>query len=260
MVDTAGTGTSTGGTRSGSGSGSSSRNRNGHAAHSHGAAGGGGSRAHSSGVSMKWYYLDSQKRKRGPLSTSAIEELLRSECIKIDSYVWNTEMCMWKRACQVAPLQDVILRSASQTRQGGGQGGQGGRQPTTTTAAGHRKTSKAAANAAAAAVAVWYYLDAQRRQRGPVSAATLQAFVSSGSLKPRSYIWRKGFLKWRPLNEVPEMRCKGGGPTAKAKTKAKAAAPDPAAPKLHRFRFESLVARSRSCSRQSRQSCRRQCA
>ena len=62
-------------------------------------------------ATIKWYYLDSNKTKRGPLSTHAIQDLLKSQYIKLDSYVWNTEMCTWKRACQVAPLQKVILRT-----------------------------------------------------------------------------------------------------------------------------------------------------
>ena len=32
-------------------------------------------------------------------------QIFKSQYIKLDSYVWNTEMCTWKRACQVAPLQ-----------------------------------------------------------------------------------------------------------------------------------------------------------
>ena len=62
-------------------------------------------------ATIKWYYLDSNKTKRGPLSTHAIQDLRKSQYIKLDSYVWNTEMCTWKRACQVAPLQKVILRT-----------------------------------------------------------------------------------------------------------------------------------------------------
>eukprot|EP00941_MAST-03F_sp_MAST-3F-sp1_P000823 g823.t1 len=54
--------------------------------------------------SVKWFYLDAQKRKRGPVSTAALRELLRSEYLTIESYVWNTNMCTWKRAFQVAPL------------------------------------------------------------------------------------------------------------------------------------------------------------
>ena len=52
---------------------------------------------------------------------------------------------------------------------------------------------------------MWYYLDHSRGQRGPVSTTTLISLVSKGALKKRTYVWRKGFSKWRPLNEVREL-------------------------------------------------------
>lgn len=52
---------------------------------------------------------------------------------------------------------------------------------------------------------MWYYLDHSRGQRGPVSTTTLISLVSKGALKKRTYVWRKGFSKWRPLNEIREL-------------------------------------------------------
>lgn len=99
-------------------------------------------------------------------------------------------MCVWKRACQVAPLQDVILRSQAKKK----------------AEAYSRATSRAAAFKASTSAAMYYYLDAQRKQRGPVSVATIQSLVAAGALKPRSYVWRRGFTKWRPVDEIKELR------------------------------------------------------
>ena len=155
---------------------------------------------------IKWYYLDSNKTKRGPLSTNAIQDLLKSQYIKLDSYVWNTDMCTWKRACQVAPLQEVILRTqAARERE------------TKYSRQQQRASSRAAAASAAKEKAMWYYLDHSRRQRGPVSTTTLISLVSRGALKKRTYVWRKGFSKWKPLNEVREL-IPGGQTTSTRKT------------------------------------------
>ena len=103
-------------------------------------------------------------------------------------------MCTWKRACQVAPLQKVILRTqAARERE------------TKYSRAQQRASSRAAAASAAKDKAMWYYLDHSRRQRGPVSTTTLISLVSKGALKKRTYVWRKGFTKWRPLNEIREL-------------------------------------------------------
>eukprot|EP00940_MAST-03C_sp_MAST-3C-sp2_P000647 g647.t1 len=141
---------------------------------------------------LKWYYLDSQKRKRGPLSTSAIQQLLKSEFIKIDSYVWNQQMSEWKRASQISTLNEVILRNDRGRRKGSAYGAE------------DRNASRRAAKRAAAQ-RMYYYLDSKRRQRGPVASATLCALFKSGALRSRSYVWRKGFSKWLPLDEVTEL-------------------------------------------------------
>eukprot|EP00939_MAST-03C_sp_MAST-3C-sp1_P005068 g5068.t1 len=152
---------------------------------------------------LKWFYLDSQKRRRGPLSTSAIRELLKSEFIKIDSYVWNQDMSEWKRACQVSTLQEVILRGSAKSGRGvtAAKTGQ-----SYTFGSKERDAARKAAAAAAASQAMYYYLDSQRRQRGPVAGTTLRALFSSGALRSRTYVWKKGFSKWIPLDEVAELR------------------------------------------------------
>jgi len=49
----------------------------------------------------------------------------------------------------------------------------------------------------------WYYVIGQDR-KGPVSFEEIMALVSSGSLVPDSYVWRKGLEGWKKMKELSE--------------------------------------------------------
>jgi uncharacterized RDD family membrane protein YckC len=51
---------------------------------------------------------------------------------------------------------------------------------------------------------IWYYVDAQRQQQGPVSAAIILGHYRRGLLRDDSLIWREGLLEWQPLQSLSE--------------------------------------------------------
>lgn len=74
----------------------------------------------------------------------------------------------------------------------------------------------------------WYYSDAQRLQRGPVSAGDLAALHARGLLAPEALVWREGMSEWRPWREMIREVVAGdlpGDPQAEAFVKAAEAAP-----------------------------------
>jgi uncharacterized RDD family membrane protein YckC len=51
---------------------------------------------------------------------------------------------------------------------------------------------------------IWYYVDAQRQQQGPVSAAIILGHARRGLLGDDSLIWREGLLEWQPLRSLAD--------------------------------------------------------
>lgn len=74
----------------------------------------------------------------------------------------------------------------------------------------------------------WYYSDASRTQRGPVSAADLAALHTKGLLPPETLVWREGMSAWKPWQEMIREVIAGGAPDdprAEALVRAAEAAP-----------------------------------
>ncbi len=75
---------------------------------------------------------------------------------------------------------------------------------------------------------IWFYLDAERRQHGPVEAGQLAELVRSGALRPDSLIWRDGLADWAPLSELAAELGIAPAAAPAAPMPAPAAAPAPA--------------------------------
>ena len=48
----------------------------------------------------------------------------------------------------------------------------------------------------------WYYLDAERKQHGPVPATEIREALRVGRLGEGSLVWRDGLSEWRPLSQL----------------------------------------------------------
>lgn len=51
-----------------------------------------------------------------------------------------------------------------------------------------------------------WYIAIQGQQSGPMSAAEVQAKVSSGEIGPATYVFKQGMANWVPLADVPELQ------------------------------------------------------
>jgi uncharacterized RDD family membrane protein YckC len=49
---------------------------------------------------------------------------------------------------------------------------------------------------------VWYFVDAQGQQQGPVSAAIIAGHARQGHLHNDSLLWREGLDSWQPLSQL----------------------------------------------------------
>lgn len=49
---------------------------------------------------------------------------------------------------------------------------------------------------------VWYYVDRQGQQRGPVTRAALIDAIHQEAVTPRTLVWRDGMAQWQPLSAV----------------------------------------------------------
>ena len=49
---------------------------------------------------------------------------------------------------------------------------------------------------------LWYYLDDQSKQHGPMSSNALETEVQQGKLSPSTYVWREGMAEWQKLDQV----------------------------------------------------------
>jgi hypothetical protein len=49
---------------------------------------------------------------------------------------------------------------------------------------------------------MWFYVDKNREQRGPVSVDDLKALLSAGDITKRSYLWQEGRADWTRLEDL----------------------------------------------------------
>ncbi|MCE2982428.1 MAG: DUF4339 domain-containing protein [Parachlamydia sp.] len=53
---------------------------------------------------------------------------------------------------------------------------------------------------------LWYYLDADHKQMGPVSVVALRDLWNRGLLELTSYVWSEGMVQWSKVEELPELK------------------------------------------------------
>lgn len=51
---------------------------------------------------------------------------------------------------------------------------------------------------------LWYYLDENNDQVGPMSFLALSDLLNSGAIKPGSFVWNALMKEWQPLKTLPE--------------------------------------------------------
>lgn len=54
--------------------------------------------------------------------------------------------------------------------------------------------------------ALWYYVDGQKQQRGPVSVIALRDLWNRGELELSSYVWTKGMEQWQKVGDLPTLK------------------------------------------------------
>ena len=52
---------------------------------------------------------------------------------------------------------------------------------------------------------LWYYLDQQHQQFGPVSIVALRALWNRGRLELTHYVWTEGMEKWEKVENMPDL-------------------------------------------------------
>lgn len=53
---------------------------------------------------------------------------------------------------------------------------------------------------------LWYYLDHNHQQMGPVSIVALRELWNRGQLELNSYVWADGMEKWEKVDNLPELK------------------------------------------------------
>lgn len=48
---------------------------------------------------------------------------------------------------------------------------------------------------------LWYYLDEERQQKGPMSFDALSRALKEGKVKLENYVWHEELPEWKPLKE-----------------------------------------------------------
>lgn len=76
---------------------------------------------------------------------------------------------------------------------------------TTATAAPDQQLETTADAATAVVAEEWYFAINGKQHPSPVSLATLQSYVQSGTLASGDLVFRSGWDNWRPVNSVPEL-------------------------------------------------------
>lgn len=52
----------------------------------------------------------------------------------------------------------------------------------------------------------WYFLDAERQQKGPMSLDALSRAWKEGEVAPTTYVWHEALDNWKPLNELIKVK------------------------------------------------------
>jgi hypothetical protein len=53
---------------------------------------------------------------------------------------------------------------------------------------------------------LWYYLDLNHQQEGPVSVVALRELWNTGRLELTSYVWSEGMTQWDRVDNLPELK------------------------------------------------------
>lgn len=53
---------------------------------------------------------------------------------------------------------------------------------------------------------LWFYLDQDHQQIGPVSLIALRALWNRGLLELNSYVWTEGMDQWKKVDQLPELK------------------------------------------------------
>lgn len=53
---------------------------------------------------------------------------------------------------------------------------------------------------------LWYYLDQNHQQMGPVSIIALRELWNRGQLELSSYVWSEGMEQWQKVDNLPELK------------------------------------------------------
>ncbi len=53
---------------------------------------------------------------------------------------------------------------------------------------------------------LWYYLDQNHQQEGPVSSVALRELWNRGQLEVNSYVWTNGMEQWEKVDNLPELK------------------------------------------------------
>lgn len=53
---------------------------------------------------------------------------------------------------------------------------------------------------------LWYYLDQNHQQMGPVSVIALRELWNRGQLEITSYVWSDGMDQWQKVDNLPELK------------------------------------------------------
>lgn len=53
---------------------------------------------------------------------------------------------------------------------------------------------------------LWYYLDQNHHQMGPVSVFALRELWNSGRLELTSYVWSEGMADWTKVDNLPDLK------------------------------------------------------
>jgi hypothetical protein len=53
---------------------------------------------------------------------------------------------------------------------------------------------------------LWYYLDQNHQQMGPVSVIALRELWNRGQLELNSYVWSDGMEQWQKVDNLPDLK------------------------------------------------------
>ena len=53
---------------------------------------------------------------------------------------------------------------------------------------------------------LWYYLDQNHQQMGPVSIIALRELWNRGQLELTSYVWSDGMTQWQTVDDLPDLK------------------------------------------------------